>query len=292
MPPGSRICIIGGGSAGLITCKTLSVEGYDCTLLEKAPEVGGVWYHNQYPGVALQSPIELYEIADFPFEASVDKYATGAQLRRYFNRYARHFNIKRCLRLCREVVSCARCVAEEGVRSEWVVTSRHTPSRERFEERFDLVVICTGMYNEPNKLALPGLSGFKGRVLHTSEYKATAVPPKTVVLGFGKSAVDIAFSVASNSQEVSLVARNLHWPIPRHIAGVDAKWATMSRFAVSFLPSYQRQTWREKCLHERCCCLLGLPYRIAEVTCPLLYSHPAEGVLAFLTTIGTDALWV
>ena len=45
----------------------------------------------------------------------------------------------------------------------------------------------------------------EGRILHSSQYRACTTPPKTVVVGFGKSAVDIAYSVACKESSVRLV---------------------------------------------------------------------------------------
>lgn len=152
LPTGSRICVIGGGSAGLITCKTLSVEGYDCVLYEKAPEVGGVWHYNRYPGVAIQSPIELYEIADFPFEAGVQKYATGAQIRRYFMRYATTFDIMKRIQFNREVISCAREVIGTREPGEMSAEStREAGESEEFEQAGEWIVTtkCTRTGAQP-----------------------------------------------------------------------------------------------------------------------------------------------
>jgi len=273
LPPSAKICIIGAGSAGLITCKTLSVEGYDCTVYEKAPQLGGVWHHNRYPGVALQAPIELYEIADFPFAPATPKYPSGAEVRRYFERYAANFRIIQRIEFNRETTGITKGTGEHGGEA-WLVETRHSRTGDVKVESFDFVVICTGMYNRPRIPDIPGLERIKSRVKHTSQctQSLSTGTLKTVVVGYGKSAIDIAFSSAKKGAEVDLVARHIHWPIPRHLAGVDAKWATMSRFAVSFLPPYQRQVTREMFLHRFCCCLLGLPYRVAECCIKLKYN--------------------
>ena len=41
--PGSRVCVIGAGIAGLVTAKVLLEDGFDVSVFEKEATLGGVW---------------------------------------------------------------------------------------------------------------------------------------------------------------------------------------------------------------------------------------------------------
>ena len=93
-------------------------------------------------------------------------------------------------------------------------------------EAFDFVAVCTGQFSEKNAPAHPGLEAFRaggGAVVHSSEYgdPALARGKKVVVLGFSKSATDIAVNaVKSGAAEVTIVYRESVWRIPYFIGGL------------------------------------------------------------------------
>jgi dimethylaniline monooxygenase (N-oxide forming) len=93
-------------------------------------------------------------------------------------------------------------------------------------ENFDFVAICTGQFNEPQRLSLLGEDDFKaqgGAILHSSKYNdaAFAKGKNLVVLGGSKSATDIAVSaVKSGARAVTLVYREPVWRIPYFVGGL------------------------------------------------------------------------
>src|SRR5207249_4306690 len=96
------------------------------------------------------------------------------------------------------------------------------------EEDFDLVVIATGLYSDtPNLPAIPGQEDFQGAVLHISQVKTRAPldGKRVAVVGYGKSATDAALEAAAVAQEVHIIFREAHWPVPRNLAGIlPFKW--------------------------------------------------------------------
>ena len=93
-------------------------------------------------------------------------------------------------------------------------------------EDFDFVAVCTGQFNEPQTLSLPGEESFQGqggRIMHSSQYNNPEIAKgrKVVVLGGSKSATDIAVNaVNSGAAEVTLVYREPVWRIPYFIGGL------------------------------------------------------------------------
>ena len=111
-------------------------------------------------------------------------------------------------------------------RPGWTARSSRTRRRHHASEDFDFVAVCTGQFNEPQTLSLPGEDAFKaqgGRILHSSQYNDAALAKgrKVVVLGGSKSATDIAVNaVNSGASEVTLVYREPVWRIPYFIGGL------------------------------------------------------------------------
>src|SRR4249919_574664 len=56
-----HVVIIGAGLGGIAMAIELRRHGFtDVTVLERAPEVGGTWFYNSYPGAACDVPSHLY----------------------------------------------------------------------------------------------------------------------------------------------------------------------------------------------------------------------------------------
>jgi dimethylaniline monooxygenase (N-oxide forming) len=109
----------------------------------------------------------------------------------------------------------------------WNVKTKTKDGKEE-DHHFDKVVVATGLYSS-DKPYLPSwatgnaASTFNGEILHSSKVlQADQLRgKKVIVVGNGKSAVDLA--VASSNAEaetVTLLSRNAHWPTPRLIANL------------------------------------------------------------------------
>ena len=76
-----RVVIIGAGPGGICASIRLKHAGYDdFVMLDKAPSIGGTWFHNRYPGCACDVQSHLYS---FSFEIKRDwsrPYATQPEI--------------------------------------------------------------------------------------------------------------------------------------------------------------------------------------------------------------------
>lgn len=232
-----RVAIIGGGVAGLQTARALSKIGKEVVIFEKGPNIGGVWREN-YADFGLQVPKELYEFPEFPYpsDGQFDKFPSGPQVQQYIERYAEHFGIDKIVRLNTGVTEIKSAGSSS---SDWSI-SFGKKGEDLQEERFDFVVVSTGMYGWPPHIPqVRGRSEFKGEVLHSCTFtdNHVAAGKKVVVVGGGKSAVDNAVSAARVGTSSTLLFREAHWPVPRHLCNlVPFKWGTYSRFGHFMLP--------------------------------------------------------
>src|SRR5215204_7410211 len=106
---GPRVCVIGAGIAGLVTAKVLRQDGFDVSVFEKLPSIGGVWASARtYPGLRTNSTRDTYAFSDFPYPDTADEYPTAAQVRQYLDDYVEHFGLRPLLRLGTEVRTVSR----------------------------------------------------------------------------------------------------------------------------------------------------------------------------------------
>src|SRR3954454_7990417 len=104
--PGRRIAIIGAGPGGICMAIKLRAAGIDdFVMFEKAPGVGGTWWHNTYPGAACDVPSALYS---FSFDIKRDwsrPYATQPEIRAYFQELVATYDLHDNIRLGTGVVA-------------------------------------------------------------------------------------------------------------------------------------------------------------------------------------------
>ncbi|WP_041233438.1 flavin-containing monooxygenase [Cylindrospermum stagnale] len=252
-----QICVIGAGISGLVTAKTFVEEGYDVTVFEKQQGLGGVWEKSRtYPELTSQNTGDTYCFSDYPMPASYPEWPTAEQIRNYLESYAQHFGVIQRIRFRTEVTDVSR---KPGERPGWVVSIRikDADGEEIKQEshEFDFVVVCNGTYHKPEIPSLPGIEEFTasgGRVLHSTELNETAIieGKRVVVVGFGKSACDVATLAANTAKECTLIFRRSLWKIPRFFLGlVNLKYILLTRFSEAWYP-YRQMGRLERMLHS------------------------------------------
>ena len=239
MLPG-KIAIIGAGIAGLCTAKTLMALGHEVVVLEKEPDLGGVWAASRrYPGLTTQNPRETYCFSDWPMPDDYPEWPSGAQMQAYLQSYADHFAITPQIRFSHQVVATAP--RDDGL--GWTVDVQGPDGQETLG--CDWLIACNGIFSIPAVPAYPGEAAFRaagGQLLHTSQFTdAQAAQGRNVlVVGYGKSSCDVANAVAPISASTTMVVRHLIWKIPKRIANVlNFKHLFLNRLGEGLFP------WRE-----------------------------------------------
>jgi len=177
--------VVGAGFSGLYALHKLRSQGLTVRVFEAAPDVGGTWYHNRYPGARCD-----VESVDYCYSFSEElqqewtwseKYATQAEILRYINHVADRFDLRRDIRLNTRVTSAV--LDEQTLR--WTVT---TDSGDVVTARFCLM--ATGALSAAMTPDFDGLSTFGGDVYHTAHWPHEAVDftgKRVAVIGTGSS---------------------------------------------------------------------------------------------------------
>lgn len=270
-----RVCVIGAGLAGLATAKVLQADGFDVTVFEKAPRVGGVWLPSRtYPELRTNTAREEYAFSDFPYPESADDFPTAEQVLNYIESYVDHFELQDAIRLSTEVTSVSRA---EGHGTEahpgFQVTVRATDrSGEDETYHFDFVAICNGLFSTPHVPQIEGTERFTGTILHSSELndKEMVEGKRVIVVGAGKSAVDCAAVAAKHARSCTSVFRSPKWMIPQYLAGIRSDWLFFNRFTES-LYRYHHLGPIESIFHGPLKPLLRLYWRIQRWTLQHLF---------------------
>lgn len=216
-----NVAIIGAGNSGLAAAKVFSAQGHKVSVFERSHDLGGVWERSRsYPDVQTQSPKEIYSYSDFPMPEDYPQWPKGEQIQEYFRSYAEKFELLPLIHFDSTVTAMQHLGAGQGWQLE---IEKNGESR---SETFDFVVSASGIFSNPNRLNYEGEVAFKekgGTVLHSCEYTDSSIvkDKKVVVLGFSKSATDIAVNaVHSGAAEVTIVYREPVWRIPYFFGNV------------------------------------------------------------------------
>lgn len=275
-----HIGIIGAGISGLTTAKTFLQKGYQVTVLEKSDGIGGVWHQSRsYVGVTTQTTRDEYAFSDYPMPSHYPMWPTGQQVQEYLTNYAIHFDIMPHIQFGITVKN----MYYDGF--NWMVKLDDGRSLS-----FAYVVVCTGTFHEPYIPEIPGMESFKsagGLLLHSSNISNTEqlAGKDVAVIGFAKSATDIAATAADVSKRCTLIYRRAQWKVPRFFGNrINMKYLLFSRFSEAFFDAHKKNTF-QYVLHSLGRPLVWLHWRMLELLlkkqfnlrkCNMLPTHRIE----------------
>ena len=223
MSEAERVVIVGAGPAGLSTAAALSRQGVDALVLDRDDRIGGSWAR-RYERLHLHTIRRFSGLAhrriprQFPRYLSKDDYAS------YLVGYADRFRLRVSLG---EIVTAVRPL--EHWEPSWAIeTSRRTLSSE-------VVVIATGHYATPSVPAWDGIDEFRGRLLHSSEYRTGRefAGRTALVVGLGNSGAEIATDlVEQGAASVAVAVRTTPPIVTRELFGV----VPVQVFGIALMP--------------------------------------------------------
>ncbi|XP_071703793.1 probable flavin-containing monooxygenase 1 [Rutidosis leptorrhynchoides] len=236
-----QIAIVGAGISGLLACKYCLSKGFNPIVFDSESEIGGVWIKT-IETTRLQLPKPFFQFSDFPWpESVIDEFPTQQQTLDYIRSYATHFDLIPRIKLQSRVtgISYDGPVLDTSTlwngtgepfpaHGKWSVTFENTKTGTTQIYTMDFVILCLGKFKDiPNMPKFPAGKGpdvFKGQAIHAMEYAAMdnhqAVEfvkgKKVIVVGFGKSGVDIArecMSINGTEHPCTILFTRNHWPL-------------------------------------------------------------------------------
>ena len=203
----TEVLIIGASVAGLSTAVALQKQGIGYSIIEKADRVGAPW-HQHYDRLHLHTPKYLSNLPYKKFPASTPCYPGRQQVIDYLEDYRRSFDINPVFRT--EALSSTR----EGDLWHTVTNNGNYTSK--------VIIMATGVYNQPKDIYLKGSETFPGPFIHSSQYKrGRDFKGQTVlVIGFGNSACEIALDLYEQGAHPAMSVRSSINIVPRDIGGI------------------------------------------------------------------------
>jgi len=231
--PGMRvdyqIGIVGAGFGGIIAALDLKRSGMaSFVIFERAPEPGGVWRDNVYPGCACDIRSHLYSIESDPNPDWSSSYASQPEIFQYLKDVVRRHDLQRHIRYSATVTE-VRFLEEDGC---WLITDQNGGTC-----RVRTVIIATGPQSRPWYPRFKGQETFRGKTFHSSAWDASVVldGKRVAVVGTGASAIQIVPNIAPVVSQLVVFQRTPAWILSRW----DKKIGSFRRWLYRHVPAAQ-----------------------------------------------------
>lgn len=210
--PDHETVIVGAGFSGIGTAIALDRAGHgDYLIVEAGDDVGGTWYWNTYPGIAVDIPSFSYQ---FSFEQSTEwsrTYAPGHELAAYAAHCTEKYRLRPRIRFATTVL---RADYEER-RQLWRVEVRSGERSEVITARF--LINASGVLTVPKLPDIAGVDSFAGPTVHTArwDHDLQLRGKKVGIIGTGASAVQVIPEIAPIVSRLTVFQRTPIWCFPK-----------------------------------------------------------------------------
>ena len=225
-----RVVIVGAGFGGIAAAIELAGHGFDdVTLLDAAPEVGGTWHYNTYPGAACDVPSHFYSYSYAQRRDWTRLCSPQPEILDYVRSVAKDFDVES------KVVTSAlvtRCRWSDDT-CTWTITTTQPHGEVEYEA--EAIVLATGQLNQPMWPQIDGLNSFAGHSFHSArwDHDYDLRGKRVAVVGTGASAVQFVPAIAPEVGTLEVFQRSGNWFLPRK----------NRPYPKSLLWLYQRSRW-------------------------------------------------
>lgn len=220
-----KVAIIGAGASGLTAIKCCIDEGLEPVCYERSNDIGGLWRYSdnvtEGQSCVMKSTIintskEMMCYSDFPIPAEFPIFMHNTCVQKYFKLYSDKFNLKKYIQFETEILNINK-TADFSKTGQWNIKIKDLKSGKVEDLVYDAVLVCTGHHAEKHIPDFPGLSAFKGKVLHSHDYRHPAgfEDKKVLIIGIGNSGGDMAVELSRVASKVFISTRRGSWVLNR-----------------------------------------------------------------------------
>ena len=215
-----EVIIIGAGVCGIYQLYKLRELGIDAVVLESAPQLGGTWFWNRYPGARFDSESYTY---GFSFSDELlqewdwkERFSGQPENLRYLEYVADKFELVPHMRFS---VTVERAVFDEQS-STWVL---HLDDGSQLRCRF--LVMAIGLLSFPTLPRFEGMADFTGESFHTYDWPegAELTGKRVGVVGTGATAIQLIAAIADEVADLTVFQRRPNWSAPLHNSPIPAE---------------------------------------------------------------------
>ncbi|MEK7019608.1 flavin-containing monooxygenase [Bacillus sp. FSL R9-9410] len=204
--------VVGAGFSGLYMLYRLREAGFSTRAFESAPEVGGVWYANRYPGAKCDSESIIY---NYTFSDELlqewtwtSRFPEQAEILNYLNFVADRLDLRRNIQFNTRITVAH--YDEEN--KNWKIQTHDGTTL--IAKYFITGVGCLSASNIPN---FKGLDCFEGKAYHTGHWPHEKVHfsgKRVGVIGTGSSGIQAIPVIAQEAGHLTVFQRTPAYSTP------------------------------------------------------------------------------
>ncbi|WAC56577.1 flavin-containing monooxygenase [Gordonia sp. SL306] len=206
-----EVLVVGAGFSGLHLLHRLRGAGHLVHVVEQAPEVGGTWYWNRYPGARCD-----VESVDYSYSWDEDlqqewdwteKYPAQGDILAYLKHVADRFDLRK------DIDFNTTLTGAEWDESQCLWTATADDGR-AYRARYLLMAV--GCLSVPKDIDLPGFDKFAGHVLRTYDWpEGEDLNGRTVgVIGTGSTGAQVIPALSETVGDLTVIQRTPNFVIP------------------------------------------------------------------------------
>ncbi|GAB6023795.1 flavin-dependent monooxygenase [Chamberlinius hualienensis] len=202
------VVVIGAGLSGLAAVKSCVEENLSVICFDQNDSIGGLWKYKESGQSCMKTTTsnlskEHFAFSDFPFPPETSNFVRNSVFVKYLESYATNFGLIDKIHLKHAVVNIQAGPQFEQL-GNWKVTARNEENGNEIVVISSNVMVCVGIFSKPHMNELKGSKEFKGKIIHSSDYKTPVgyEKKKVVVVGQGNSAFDVAAELGQTAETV------------------------------------------------------------------------------------------
>ena len=197
-----EVIVVGSGQAGLSIAARLKQQNIDTLVIDKNERVGDNW-RNRYHSLKLHNQTHVNHLPYMPFPKTWPTYIPKDKLAGWFEYYADSME----LNIWTKTIFNGAKYNE--IEKKWNVNLKLSDGSERIMKPKH-IVMAVGVSSVPNRTKIPKLEGYKGKVIHSTDYSSGKdyKGKNVLVFGTGTSAHDVAQDLYVHGANVKIVQRS------------------------------------------------------------------------------------
>jgi len=224
------VVIVGAGFSGIgMGVKLLDAGFTNFQIYESADDIGGTWWNNQYPGLSVDVPSDVYSYSFNPNPNWSRTRSPRKELHEYARQTAEDFGVMPFIKTKSRVDS----IRFNDQTELWDVTLASGESVSAYH-----VFFSTGGQYLPKIPDFDGLSSYQGELFHTArwDHDVDLEGKRIAVIGSAASAVQVIPELAKVASQVDMYQRTASWVTtsPNH------ENSELRQCANQYIPLYQK----------------------------------------------------
>lgn len=224
------VIVVGAGFGGIgaaIQLKRLGLDNF--VIVDREDDLGGTWYVNHYPGLAVDVPTTTYSYFFEPNPNWSRLFSTGAEIKQYADHVADKYDVRRHIRF-NTTVEGARWDEDAAIWRVALADGQTMTSR--------YLITATGFLSQPHTPEIPGIHDFAGKIIHTANWDDSYNPAnrKIGIIGTGATAVQLIPELAESAADLTVYQRTAIFVVPK----IDIRFPAWAKRLFTRLPLTQR----------------------------------------------------